>query len=98
MGVKSGILLHPSRGTFRKRPEFGEFYDHSIEGSYDPQPKRERMTADYHLEPWESVIGRSLPYSKGVSDSSPLGEALECERQSLDDQPDGIDPTFGESE
>lgn len=91
MGIKSSI--HQSAAGFKRSGYYGEWIERPLEISFDPLPKRERVSDDGVSLLLRSVkgLGESRAYSKAIGQLSPEAIELAALEQERDEQADGGD-------
>lgn len=84
VGAKSSI--HKSRRGYTRGDDYGEWVNHTIEVSFNPQPKRRGFGSNQRLLPWQHFEWESEPYKPAIK--SPEAVALMLAEQIALEQPD----------
>lgn len=84
VGAKSAI--HKSRMGYTRSPDYGEWVNHTIEVSFNPNPKRAGFGSNQRLLPWQHFDWESEPYKPAIK--SPEAIALMLAEQIALEQPD----------
>jgi len=84
IGAKSAI--HKSGRGYSRSRDYGEWVNHTVEVTFDPAPKRERVGNDGRLLPWRYFDWESEPYEPATK--SPEGIALMMAKLIAEEQPD----------
>jgi len=84
VGAKSSI--HKSKGGYTRGSDYGEWVNHTIEVSFNPNPKRAGFGPDQRLNPWQHFDWESEPYKPAIK--SPEAVALMLAELIALEQPD----------
>jgi len=85
VGAKSALSSGKKSGI-KRSPNYGEWVPHTIQVSFSPKPKREKILADGRLKLWDYVSEESVPYDRALE--HPEIVSLGMARDMLEEQPD----------